>query len=220
MEMKFSPKAVIYDMDGVLIDSEPFWKKAEIAAFKEVGIKLTAQDCEQTVGMRIDEVVAFWYNRQPWDNKSQNEVVDHIMDLMCHYIEKEGEPLEGVKESLEFFKNKGVKIALATSSYVVLLDAVLKKLQIDHYFEYTRSAQLEEYGKPHPAVYINTANAINVDPKDCLVIEDSEPGVMAAIKGGFEVYVLTNEKKKATFEKLGAKVFYEMKELGALLGID
>lgn len=218
MEMKFSPKAVIYDMDGVLIDSEPFWKKAEIAAFKEVGIKLTAQDCEQTVGMRIDEVVAFWYNRQPWDNKSQNEVVDHIMDLMCHYIEKEGEPLEGVRESLEFFKNKGVKIALATSSYVVLLDAVLKKLQIDHYFEYTRSAQLEEYGKPHPAVYINTANAINVDPKDCLVIEDSFNGMLAGLSAQMKVLVIPEKSHEFNPKlKLADYLLLSLKEVSQII---
>lgn len=218
MEMKFSPKAVIYDMDGVLIDSEPFWKKAEIAAFKEVGIKLTAQDCEQTVGMRIDEVVAFWYNRQPWDNKSQNEVVDHIMDLMCHYIEKEGEPLEGVRESLEFFKNKGVKIALATSSYVVLLDAVLKKLKIDHYFEYTRSAQLEEYGKPHPAVYINTANAINVDPKDCLVIEDSFNGMLAGLSAQMKVLVIPEKSHEFNPKlKLADYLLLSLKEVSQII---
>lgn len=216
--MKFSPKAVIYDMDGVLIDSEPFWKKAEIAAFKEVGIKLTAQDCEQTVGMRIDEVVAFWYNRQPWDNKSQNEVVDHIMDLMCHYIEKEGEPLEGVRESLEFFKNKGVKIALATSSYVVLLDAVLKKLKIDHYFEYTRSAQLEEYGKPHPAVCINTANAINVDPKDCLVIEDSFNGMLAGLSAQMKVLVIPEKSHEFNPKlKLADYLLSSLKEVSQII---
>lgn len=56
-------KAVIFDMDGVLIDSEPLWKIAEIEGFGKVGINLTNTDCEETVGLRIDEVVKLWYKK-------------------------------------------------------------------------------------------------------------------------------------------------------------
>lgn len=207
MVEKCSPKLVIFDMDGVLIDSEPFWKKAEIQAFGEVGIQLTAKDCEQTVGMRIDEVVDFWYVRSPWYNKSKEEVVDHIMVLMCQYIDAEGVALEGVYDSLQLLKKKGIRIALATSSYDILLHAVLKKLAIADFFEYTRSAQVETYGKPHPAVYIHTALKLGVEPNDCLVIEDSYNGMLAGLSAKMKVLVIP-EKSHEINPKLHMADFF------------
>ena len=59
-------KAVIFDMDGLLIDSEPLWRRAEIEVFESVGLRLTEEDCEQTTGLRTDEIVGYWYDRRPW----------------------------------------------------------------------------------------------------------------------------------------------------------
>ena len=106
--------AVIFDMDGVLIDSEPLWKIAIIKVFGSVGIDLTIEDCSRTVGLRLDEVVAFRFRERPWTGKSQQEIIDEIMAEMMHQISTQGKPISGVLESLEYFKNQGLKIALAT----------------------------------------------------------------------------------------------------------
>ena len=82
--------AVIFDMDGLLIDSEPLWKEAEIEVFKTVGIDLTEQSCEQTVGLRIDEVVKLWHSRHPWQNKTINEVTQQINNCMIRLIKEKG----------------------------------------------------------------------------------------------------------------------------------
>lgn len=171
--------AVIYDMDGVLINSEPFWKETEIKIFKKVGIDFVKVGGEKTVGLRIDEVIEYWFSRYPWSNMSLTEVLQEIMDEMVRRVKTEGEALPGVQESISFFRENGKKIALASSSYHVLINAVLEKLSIRKHFEVINSAEDLQYGKPHPEIYINTANQLGVDPTRCLVIEDSMNGVIS-----------------------------------------
>jgi sugar-phosphatase len=83
-------------------------------------------------------------------------------------------------EILEFFKNKSLRLALASSSPMLLIDTFLEKFHLQKYFEVKHSAEFEEYGKPHPGVYINTARMLNVHPSACLAFEDSFNGVLAA----------------------------------------
>jgi HAD superfamily hydrolase (TIGR01509 family) len=172
-------KAVIYDMDGVLIDSEPLWKIAMEKVFSEVGCNLTKKDFEQTVGLRLDEVITYWYKHAPWEGAGPELVLERIIQRMITLIQENGNPLPGVLESLAFFKQQGYKIGLATSSYEVLIDTVLETLAIGHYFDKTHSAEHEKHGKPHPAVYLHTAQELGVNPLECLVIEDSINGVIA-----------------------------------------
>ena len=82
--------AVIFDMDGVLIDSEPLWKIAEIEVFNSLGLNMQKPDLEETVGLRIDQVVSFWRTRFPWQGKSNEEVVQAIVDRVIFYVNKEG----------------------------------------------------------------------------------------------------------------------------------
>jgi mannitol-1-/sugar-/sorbitol-6-/2-deoxyglucose-6-phosphatase len=173
-------KAVIFDMDGVLIDSEPLWKIAEIEGFGKVGLDLTHTDCEATVGIRIDQVVELWYKRVGWSGKTIPEVADDIVDVLIREIKKQGKALEGVYEALEMIKKEGYKIGLATSSYQRIINAVLEKLGIAGYFDEVHSAEFEVYGKPHPAVFLTTAEKLKIHPTECLVIEDSFNGVLAA----------------------------------------
>jgi HAD superfamily hydrolase (TIGR01509 family) len=172
-------KGVIFDMDGVLIDSEPLWKIAMEEVFTKVGCPLTRNDFQKTVGLRIDEVISYWFNHTGWKNYSEKEVEDLIINRMVDLIQKNGEPLVGVIETLNFLKEKGVKIGLATSSYTVLIKAVLNTLNIESMFDFVHSAEDERYGKPHPAVYLTVADKLSIQPQNCLVIEDSLNGIIS-----------------------------------------
>ncbi|MBX2844469.1 MAG: hexitol phosphatase HxpB [Flammeovirgaceae bacterium] len=174
-------KGVIFDMDGLLVDSEPFWREAEIVAFAEVGLNLTHELCMQTIGLRIDEVVVKWHKEHPWDNKSLKEVEDDIHDNFIQLVEKDAKPKEGVQYILEFFKAKNFKIGLASSSHLRIINAMLKALDITNYFEVIHSAEKEEYGKPHPAVYINAAKQLGVLPVETMAFEDSFTGLVSAM---------------------------------------
>jgi len=171
--------AVIFDMDGVLTDSEPLWKIAMEEVFRSVGCSLTRKDFQKTVGLRIDEVCEYWYKVAGWPDATPKEVEDKIMERMVELIHENGEPLPGVLETTEYLREQGVKIGLATSSYTVLIDAVLQTLGIRDRFDKVHSAENEAYGKPHPAVYLTVAKELEVDPTRCLVIEDSLNGVIS-----------------------------------------
>ncbi len=173
-------EAVIFDMDGVLIESEPLWREAEIQVFKKVGISLTEEMCRQTTGFRTDETVAHWYRYKPWDSPSQEEIGLEIEKTVCDIIDNKGVPAPGVKKILRFFNERNIPKALASSSAPDVIDHVLKKLELTGEFMLTSSGSHEEFGKPHPGVYITTARKLGVPPSACLAIEDSFAGLLAA----------------------------------------
>lgn len=183
-------QAIIFDMDGVLIDSEPLWKIAEVEAFAKVGLDLTFTDCEETVGLRIDEVVQMWHDKVKWTSKTVKEVETDIVDILIREIRTQGKALPGVFEALSRFQKAGYKIGLATSSYQRIIEVVVEKLEIAQFFDVMHSAEHEVNGKPHPAVFLNCANKLNVHPKDCLVIEDSFNGVLAAKSARMKVVAI------------------------------
>jgi HAD superfamily hydrolase (TIGR01509 family) len=186
--MKFTDfEAVIFDMDGVLIDSEPLWKIAMENVFQSIGCPLTKEDFQKTVGLRIDEVIEYWFEHIGWNEKSPKEVENEIVQQMIQLIQENGEPLEGVIETLDYLRSNNFKIGLGTSSYSILIDTVLSTLNITDKFDFTHSAEHEQYGKPHPAVYLTVAETLNVAPKKCLVIEDSLNGIIAGKAAGMKV---------------------------------
>lgn len=172
--------AILFDMDGILIDSEPFWRKAEVEEFGAVGLKLTEQDCHQTTGLRIDEVVAFRHAQHPWSTPSQAEVAERITARVAELVRRLGQPLQGAPEALEAARQTGLPLGLASSSTYRLIECTLESLGLVGFFDIIHSAQEEALGKPHPAVYLAAAAKLGVAAPHCLAIEDSLNGVIAA----------------------------------------
>jgi sugar-phosphatase len=188
MNLKISDfNAVIFDMDGVLIDSEPLWKIAMENVFSELGSTLQKSDFQKTVGLRIDEVIHFWNLHESWEIEDESIVQEKIILKMEELIAANAQPLPGVIETLTFLRSKGLKIGLATSSSSRLIRIVLKELAISDFFDFTHSAETENYGKPHPAVYLTVAQKLEVHPTKCLVIEDSFNGVIAGLAAKMKV---------------------------------
>jgi len=178
-------KAAIFDMDGVLIDSEPFWQDSEIEVFGTIGLKLTHEMCRETTGLRIDHAVEYWLKRHEQEhssdqhNFSANEFEERIVEGVISRIQMRGEPMAGVDSALAFFKSKGLQIALASSSSYRIISAVLEKLGLHDQFKLIYSAEEEQLGKPHPGVYLTVARKLGVKATECLAIEDSLMGVIA-----------------------------------------
>jgi len=187
-------KAVIFDMDGLLIDSEPFWRISQKNLFSKRGINLIEDDFESFMGKRIDEVVAIIYARYPNQDKTQDETAEEIVDGVINLVLERGLALPGVKKTLENLKNQKYKIGLASSSNLRIIKSVLKKLDIESYFEVVHSAQFEEYGKPHPQIFISTAKMLEVSPSECLVLEDSFHGVIAALAANMQCVAIPDTK--------------------------
>lgn len=171
--------AVIFDMDGVLIDSEPLWKIAMEDVFRSVGCTLTRKEFQKTTGLRIDEVVRYWYAVAPWSGPGPEEVEARIVEHMDELIRANGAPLAGVVDTLGFLQEKRIPVGLATSSYSRLIRAVLDTIGLAGHFDVTHSAEKEAFGKPHPAVYLTVAEQLRVNPQHCLVIEDSLNGIIS-----------------------------------------
>ena len=188
-------EAVIFDMDGLLIDSEPFWQQGEINVFSKVGIDLTETMCLQTIGLRLDEAVKHWYQFKPWDSRSLQDIEQEILDEVSSLILQKGQAMEGVYEVLELFKVHDIKIGLASSSPSHLIEAVVKKLEIDGYFDTLVSAEHEKYGKPHPAVFLSAAEQLEVSPTNCLVFEDSFNGLIAAKAARMKAVVIPQQEE-------------------------
>ena len=186
-------EAVIFDMDGVLVDSEPLWRRAEQAVFPRVGIQLTDEMCMQTMGTRLDEVVRHWFAVKPWQGTSLGEVEEEVVASVVDLVRKEGEPMEGVEQVLRFFRARGFRIGLASSSSARLIDAVLDKLSIRERFDVVQSAEGEPYGKPHPGVFLTTAARLGVEPTSCLVFEDSFAGLIAGLAARMKVVAVPAE---------------------------
>ena len=188
MSLKISGfEAVIFDMDGVLIDSEPLWKIAMEAVFSELGSTLQKSDFQKTVGLRIDEVIHFWNLHESWEIEDETIIQEKIISKMEELIAANAQPLPGVIETLTFLKLKGLKIGLATSSSSRLIRIVLSELAISDFFDFTHSAETEDYGKPHPAVYLTVAQKLVVHQSKCLVIEDSLNGVISGLAAKMKV---------------------------------
>jgi sugar-phosphatase len=171
---------VIFDMDGLLVDSEPFWKIAEKEVFGKLGLNLTDDLLRQVMGFRLSEVVQHWYHYQPWPNPNFEQTEKDVLDCVKQLIQQHADAMPGVYEVLTHCKSKNYKIALASSSAMELIDVVINKLNIRDYFDLVWSAQYEEYGKPHPAIFLSVAKQLNIEPKHCVVFEDAINGVIAA----------------------------------------
>jgi len=168
---------------------------------------LKKEDFQKTVGLRIDEVVHFWNHHENWGISNESEIEEAIIVKMIELISKNAQPLSGVIETLNFLKNKGLKIGLATSSSSRLIKVVLAELDIARFFDFVHSAENEAYGKPHPAVYIKVAEKLNVSPTKCLVIEDSFNGVIAGLAAKMKV-VCIPEKTHFPNQRLAVADFH------------
>jgi sugar-phosphatase len=180
--------AVIFDMDGLLIDSEPLWVRAEIEVFGSLGVRLTADDCPRTKGLRVDDVVAYWHDQSPSGfveegragGVSLAEVEERLVGRVAELLATEGAALPGVTTALAAARSGGRPVALASSSPMRLITVALDRLGLARGFDVVHSAETEPYGKPHPIIFLSTAARLGVSPLDCIVVEDSLYGVIAA----------------------------------------
>lgn len=211
-------KAVIFDMDGLLIDSEPFWRRAQVFAFNSVGLFLSEDDMRQTMGRRIDEVVAHWYYEKPWQGASQKDIEALIVDKVIELVQTEGAAMPGVISIIEFFRKKKLPMAIASSSSSEIISAVVDKLSIRTYFEHLYSAQHETHGKPHPGVYITTASLLGIPVQECLTLEDSPSGVLSAKAAKMKcVAVPTPEDKNNNYIQIADTIINSLEEFNEAL---
>ena len=171
---------VIFDMDGLLIDSEPLWGEAADEIFARYGFKLTPTQYATTTGMRTKEFVEWWFNLYNIDAAHHSDAERDILKTVVDKVMIKGKPMQGVEHIFNFFIARNFKIGLATSSGADLINVVVDKLGIRQYLHAIASAADLPYGKPHPQVYLNCAAELNSHPTECICFEDSFNGMISA----------------------------------------
>lgn len=171
---------VIFDMDGLLIDSEPLWNEAADEVFTFYGKKLSAEEYATTTGLRTSEFVAWWLKDYNFDDKELERAAKRIIELVIEKVKRKGNPLPGVSHIFDFFHKRKFKIGLATSSPISLANTVIEMLGIGDYLRAVASAEELDYGKPHPQVYMNCAELLGSSPLECICFEDSFNGMISA----------------------------------------
>ena len=173
--------ASIFDMDGLLIDSEVLWHEAELEILGDrLGVPLDTEGARTTKGMFVHEVTEHWYGLYPWQGPSPAEVAVSIVDRVIDLILTKGALKPGAVGAIDLCGGRGWPLAVASSSEYRLIDAALSHFGLREHFALIHSAEDEEYGKPHPAVYLTAASKLGAAPKRCLAWEDAPAGVLAA----------------------------------------
>ena len=171
---------VIFDMDGVLIDSEPFWEEAGNETLADYSIVLNDEQYSTTTGLRTREWIDHWFSFFNVDKRNAKTAENMVVTKAIDKIRDHAGPMPGVDYILEFFSERNFTIGLATSSPMDLIQVVTEKLKIKKFFKAFSSAEQLLHSKPHPEVYLNCAENLQVSPLQCLCFEDSFNGMIAA----------------------------------------
>jgi len=185
-------EAFIFDMDGVIIDSEPMHFDVDIRVMEYYGHPITQEKLEDYVGMTNPEL---WKSIR--EEFGMTQTVEEIIEYQLgHKIEvlraAEMEPIEGIRELLAELKKGGIPRAIASSSPPVFIEAVLEKFGLRDEFQVVVSGEQVPKGKPAPDVYLRAAELLGVNPERCAVLEDARHGVAAAKAAGMHCIGFVN----------------------------
>jgi len=179
-------KAVIFDLDGTLVDSMGIWREIDIAYLSKFHITLPENLQSEIEGMSFHETAIYFKNR--FSIEDSIEEITKCWNEMAAYKYTHEVPLKkGVMEFLQYCKKNNLKIGIASSNSQELVTNVLRAHGIESYFDAICTSCHGEKGKPAPDVYLKAAKELNIEPADCLVFEDIIPGIQAGIAAGMKV---------------------------------
>lgn len=185
---------VIFDMDGLLIDSEPLWDEAATEVFLNYGVRLTPEQYATTTGLRTREFIQWWFSMYKIPAEHIEAAEQAVINRVIELVQQKGKPMPGIEHIFNFFTDRKFKIGLASSSPHRLIDTVTELLQIRSCIQVCSSGAELPYGKPHPQVYLNCAAALGVAPMQCLCFEDSFYGMIAAKAARMKCVVVPESK--------------------------
>lgn len=186
---------IIFDMDGLLIDSEPAWHATETRVYSDNGIDLTDDMLRETMGMRYDLVADYWVRHFKKDGIVDPAVLaEQVLQKMREHVDTAAVFFPDAKESIERCHVAGYRVAIASSSPMVLIEAVVEQLGVRDKIEVLHSAEGERDGKPAPDVYLSTARLLGVEPATCLAVEDSYNGIRAARAAEMQCIAVCDER--------------------------
>jgi 16S rRNA pseudouridine516 synthase len=192
-------EAVLFDLDGTLIDSMWMWHAIDIEYLKRFNLTPPKDLSKAIEGMSYHETAVYFkerFNISDSLDKIKSDWDEMSHDMYCTKVNLKS----GVKQFLEYLKSKDIKIGIGTSNSYSLATDVLKALGVYDYFGAIVTSGMVGQGKPNPAVYLEAARLINVEPDKCIVFEDVVQGIMAGKNAGMKVVAVFDEASNDTTE--------------------
>ena len=187
-------KAVIFDMDGVMIDSEPLWEKTEKIMMARKGLVYNPVYREKIVGLGQKES-AILLKKTFSLNEDIEDIIDQRISVLLDIYDRELSLVTGLTELLDSVSKSALKVALASSSPLKFIEFVLGKFDLNKYFNLVISGDMVEHGKPSPDIYNYTAESLGLECDECVVIEDSINGVISAKSAGMYCIAVPDKRR-------------------------
>ena len=184
-------KAVLFDMDGLMVDTESLSTEAFINSAKAQGYNMTKEETLKVLGFTKANIYQFWIDYFQGTNVDGKKLVDDHYEYIENVLYTVGpEKMPYVEELLKYLKENNYKIAVASSSDTADIKNNLEKTKLEKYIDEIASGAEVENGKPAPDVFLLAAERLGVDAKDCLILEDSKAGIKAGKASGAMVFMV------------------------------
>lgn len=206
-------KAVIFDMDGVIVDSEPIHYRLNKELFEKLQLNITEEEYRNFVGVTDWDMWSVIKERHRRPETVEELLAIHREHSRSEMQKLELEPIPGVLKLLNRLKAANLKMAIASSAPVDWIQVVVSKCQIESYFDVLVSGEHVVHGKPAPDIFLLAAEKLQVPPSECLVIEDAERGVRAAKAAGMQCIGYQNPNSYGQDLSLADRIIYHMDEL-------
>lgn len=208
-------QAVIFDLDGTLVDSMGIWAEIDEEYLAQFGYSVPENLQEEITHLTLTETATYFKNKFNIDN-STDDIISTWHDMAFHHYSNTIKLKDGVIPFLKFLKEKGIKIALATSNSYPLLEATLKNNNIYDFFDAITTTEEVKKSKDNPDIYLLSSKKLNVNPENCLVFEDIVQAVKGAKLAGMKVFAIydkASENQKEDLIKLADKYILNFSEL-------
>jgi len=180
-------------MDGVIVDSEVHWKDPQARFIQTLVGELTIEDERRFIGMSIPDIYNILYDKYKL-NLSLKQFMEEYDKIAYIIYNKKVSMVPKCLELIKTLKSKNFQLGLASSSPKNWIDIVLKRFELAVYFDVITSGDEVKKSKPHPEIFLKTADKMKMNPEKCVVIEDSRNGVIAAISSGMKVIGLKTKE--------------------------
>lgn len=203
--MKNKIHSLIFDMDGVIVDSEPIHEKAEMEVCREFGMEVSKKEWDGFRGKKLEDIFSYASKNYGTGSEPIEEMIDRKIEMYLSLALRDMQLVKGVYEFLQELKNsQEYRYALTTSGRKYQQDKILAKFNLSDFFPIMVTSEDVQNGKPHPEPYAVTVKKLNEQPGNCLVIEDSDNGILSAKAAGCQTCGITNTFSRDRLESAGA----------------
>lgn len=215
-------KAVLFDMDGVVIDSMKYHAESWVRIFSQLGLKVTENDIFLKEGIKPSELITETFKEFGHHSLSETEIVD-ILEKKVKYFWGKYHPLP-YPEAIDCFnelEKLDYRMAIVSGSTRLSVETVMENFSLSRYFEVIIHSDLISIGKPHPMSYLTAMEKLHLEPEECLCIENAPYGIRSARSAGIFTAALTTTLEEDILYEAGANlVIHSHKQIREILSWD